>query len=226
MTHTYPPMDWLLWQLADSAFPVGAFAHSAGVEAAAQLGAVTDGNSIREFFLALLRQTAKAALPFLFAAYRDPGGLAEIDLFCDAFLSNHVANRASRAQGGAVLTAARRIFSPPALEEIHRQIRAENLPGHLPGIFGVVGQTLGIDEERCGHLFLFTTLRGANSSAVRLGIIGPMEAQRIQWELSEFAATLVNPARETPMQLAAQTAPFLDLLQANQDRLYSRLFQS
>ena len=218
-------MNWLLLQLADSAFPVGSFAHSNGVEAAAQHG-VFHNEPIADFIRALLHQTVKGALPILFAAHREPANFAEIDEFCDAFLSNHVTNRASRAQGAATLAAARRIFAPPSLEALHQQIRDEKLSGHLAPIFGATMRSLGIDEEACGQLSLFTTLRGAISSAVRLGVIGPLEAQRIQASLADEAAALVAPARKIPMDAAAQTSPFLDMLQANQDRLYSRLFQS
>jgi urease accessory protein len=35
-----PDEDWLLWQLADSAFPTGGFAHSGGLEAAWQHGEI------------------------------------------------------------------------------------------------------------------------------------------------------------------------------------------
>ena len=35
-------LDWITWQLADSAFPAGGYAHSAGVESAMQAGVIHD----------------------------------------------------------------------------------------------------------------------------------------------------------------------------------------
>ena len=69
-------------------------------------------------------------------------------------------------------------------------------------------------------------MRGVLSSAVRLGILGPYAAQRLQVECAaDVGAVLARcgPLRESDI---AQTAPILDLLQAGHDRLYSRLFQS
>src|ERR1700749_2765699 len=93
--------DWLLWQLADSAFPTGGFAHSAGLEAAWQHGEVRNRNELVSFVEASLHQLGRAALPFVTAAHAEPERLEEFDIFCDAFTINHVANRASRAQGRA-----------------------------------------------------------------------------------------------------------------------------
>ena len=102
--------DFTLWQLADSAFPTGGFAHSSGLEAAWQHGEVRNRDELVSFIEAGLQQLAHASLPFVMAAFDLPEQLGELDQLCDVFLTNHVANRASRSQGRAMLSAVERIF--------------------------------------------------------------------------------------------------------------------
>ena len=97
--------DFLIWQLVDSAFPTGGFAHSSGLEAAWQHGEVRGRTELVSFIEASLDQLGHAGLPFVLAAFDAPEKLAEFDALCDAFTTNHVANRASRAQGRAFLAA-------------------------------------------------------------------------------------------------------------------------
>lgn len=113
-------MDLLIWQLADSAFPAGGFAHSAGLEAAMQHGEVTCRDDLEDFTCAVIRQAGYSALPLVTAAHAEPVDLAALDALCDAFLSNPVANRASRGQGQAFLTACTRSFRGRARDSNHR----------------------------------------------------------------------------------------------------------
>src|SRR5260221_11759540 len=75
LSHESPPPvperidDWLLWQLADSAFPTGGFAHSLGLEAAWQHGEVRNRTELVSFIEAGLQQLGHAALPLVTAAF-------------------------------------------------------------------------------------------------------------------------------------------------------------
>ena len=102
--------EWLMWQLVDSALPIGALAHSNGLEAAVQHGLVTDGKSLEEFVRASVRQCTRGILTFVGQTRSNPADFEIADRRCDLFLNNHVTNRASRAQGRAFLMAATRIF--------------------------------------------------------------------------------------------------------------------
>ena len=53
-----PMSDWLAWQVVDSAFPTGAFAHSWGLEAAWQQGEVEDVAALRRFLDASISRPA------------------------------------------------------------------------------------------------------------------------------------------------------------------------
>jgi urease accessory protein len=75
-------------------------------------------------------------------------------------------------------------------------------------------------------MFFFNHLRSVLAAAVRLNIVGPMEAQVLQHKLLANAELIQQKCQTLTLDQIAQTAPLLDLWQGAQDRLYSRLFQS
>ena len=217
---------WLLWQLADSAFPIGGFGHSSGLEAAYQHREVTNRTELVAFLTASLTQLPHGALPFVKAAHEGKTEFSEIDRLCDAFTSNHVANRASRGQGQALLASGERSFGGEALKVLRAQVLDHELTGHLAPVFGAVMAALEVNLVSTSRLFVFMQLRGMISAAVRLNIVGPLEAQSIQHGLSARAEKAAVESGNLGLDGIAQTAPLLDLFQGSQDRLYSRLFQS
>jgi urease accessory protein len=75
-------------------------------------------------------------------------------------------------------------------------------------------------------MFFFNHLRGVLAAAVRLNIVGPIEAQHLQHRLAPKTEAILRKCEALSLDDLAQTAPLLDLWQGAQDRLYSRLFQS
>jgi urease accessory protein len=138
---------WVVWQLADSAFPTGGFAHSWGLEAAWQSGEVADGPALMRFVHAALGQAGRGALPFLSAAHRGPDRVLELDALSDAFIT-------STAALGVPLDVAQRLF----LFNTVRGIAAAAVRLGIAGSYAAqrlqfdCGPALERAVERCGGL--------------------------------------------------------------------------
>jgi urease accessory protein len=238
--------DALVWQLVDSAFPTGAFAHSLGLESAWQHGEVATREDLRRFTEATILQAATGAIPLVNAAYREPGRLAEWDALNDAFLTNAVANRASRQQGRTLAASAARIWPSALLNDLQARVgstpnsqlpTSKALPtsnsrsrpplhAHAAPLTGAVFAALGVGLETAQRVVLYASARGVLSAAVRLGITGSYDAQRLQAESAPWMASVQARYRDADARDLAQTAPLVDIFQGAHDRLYSRLFQS
>jgi urease accessory protein len=198
--------DWMVWQLIDTSFPSGGFVHSGGLEVAAQAGVVFDNATLEQYVVEQLNQTANTTLKLMTSCYKaldkvhsQPfsmrlAAFEEMDTLAQAMTTNHVANRASRSQGLALLSTAASCLAEKELTEYKRAIyfSSSSLYGHYPPVFGLVSRTLGLPLETAQRMFMFFMLRTLISSAVRLNLAGPMEGQRMQVRCSKYAEFLLS----------------------------------
>lgn len=207
---------FLLFQLADGSFPSGGFAHSAGLEASLELGGLS---TVEDFLDDAIVSARETTLPFVRAACADPGCLAALDDRFDATLLLDVPNRASRAQGRSLASAAARVFELGSILE-----HARRGPAHHAPVFGAIFGLLGVSLDETGAAYLHGAVRGVLSAAVRLNLVGPLEAQRLLAARASAMTAAVSDARG--VDDVAQTAPLVELWGALHDRLDARLFQS
>ena len=174
---------------------------------------------IEAFLAETLWQVGRASLPFVRG-----GDLAALDALFDASCTSHVANRASRAQGRAFASTCARIYDAPAVQAINDH--APRGPAHHAPIFGAVFAALGLSPHDAQAGFLHGSARGVLSAGVRLGMIGPLEAQRVLADASPLLERVIAECADLSPTDSAQAAPLVELFGALHDRLDGRLFQS
>jgi urease accessory protein len=217
---------WRLLQLADSAFPTGGFAHSAGLEAAVHLGEVRTAERLDAHVRSYLWNVGNASLPFVAAAHDEPHEVANLDALVDAVLTSHVANRASRTQGRAFVATCARVFDEPAVLAFASRVRERKVPAHQGPAFGAILSLLGMERHETLALHLYLALRGVSSAAVRIGVVGPHEAQRLQQRHGRTLDAVLAACEGLRPRDAATVSPLIDIMGATHDGLYTRLFQS
>jgi urease accessory protein len=230
---------WRFLQIADSAFPTGGFAHSSGLEAAIHHGRAKTVDGLDDYAREHLWNVGHASLPFVGAAFETPGDVWALDARIDATLTSHVANRASRTQGRTFLATCARIFDEPAVLALAARSRSSRSPSsaageaacakvaaHLAPVFGASLASLGATKDEALGLHLYMALRGVTSAAVRLGVVGPHEAQRLQQRHARTLDDVLAECAGLRPDDAALVCPLLEIMGATHDRLYARLFQS
>lgn len=173
--------------LADSRLPTGGHAHSGGVEAAVERGLVRDESDLTLFLAGRLRGTgpvvaAVAAAGCLLAADTAPVDWGRWDLAVSARTPSAAMREASRAQGGALLRTARRIWPSAALEALHRTGRP-----HHPLALGVVVAAAGDSADVAASLALHHLLGGTCAAAVRLLGLDPIAVAAVQARANQSA---------------------------------------
>ncbi|KAI1365345.1 UreF-domain-containing protein [Xylaria arbuscula] len=124
--------------------------------------------------------------------------------------------------------------TPAASEEGLDEVEEddEDLPppvsAHLAPLFGAVARLLGLAPRQTAYVFLFSHAKALVSAAVRAGMFGPYQAQKILagGELQALIGDLVEREWDVDVEHAAQSVPVMDLWIGRHEMLYSRIFNS
>ncbi|MDB5103319.1 MAG: hypothetical protein JWP91_1008 [Fibrobacteres bacterium] len=219
-----------LMQLADACFPSGGFAFSNGLESLAKLGYVKRMGDFREYLEAHLDQVTSGEMPFLNTAYAhagsDEAGFADVVREWDAWLFMPSQRKGSLAQGQAWSRAMEASHAGPGILALRPWFQGERLPLHFLMVFAATLKSAGVSRCDAQGLLLHMALRDQLGAAVRLGLLGSLQAQKLHREHIRIGEEFRLLREDWDYGESVRSAPMIDLAQAGHPYLYSKLFQS
>lgn len=180
-----------LMQLADTTFPIGAAAHSLGLETLAADGTL-DASTLLPFLQEYLMEIGAQEGLFCRAAYRVYPVAARATFETDwldlnkrlsAFKLGREGRKASAMLGKRFLQLVCSLEDRPALELAYTAALEASVDIHHATAFGLVGAALEIDEEAALSVYLQQAVISLISACQRLMPLGQVQAAQILWAL-------------------------------------------
>lgn len=221
-----------LMQLADSFFPTGSFTLSHGLEYLVQTQQITNEIELQTFLKILLsNKISSCDLVALIYAYQGSFNSdfsliqkADLQLYNQTLIAQN--RQIQQKSGRALLMVAKETWQNEKLETLQQKIIAGNIYGLHPTVFAMVAEIAGIDQKNTALAFLHSYITGLLGAAIRLGIIGHLQAQKTLLELASDIEETYNNAKTLQLDQMWSCTPTIDLAQMQHQQLRSRLFAS
>jgi urease accessory protein len=210
-------------------FPVGAFAYSHGLEWAHEAGDLADADDLRDWLTTLAQRGALHNDAILLgAAYRavlqgDAQRFTEINELALAMATSRERRLETATQGNAFLLAIRKSW-PCATLDLLGETSGDDAAYPVAVALAAAGHNLPLGATL--HMFCLGFVSNLVSAAIRLGIIGQTDGQRV-------LAALMPIIRETARECVGKDLDDLggaafrsDLASLCHETQYTRLFRS
>lgn len=226
-----------LLQFTDSAFPVGTFSFSNGLETAAHTGLVHDAATLEDYAYAVAMQAAYSDGVVALHAFRaaredDYGKLLEADRQLILFKMNEEARLMLRRMGRKMAELSIQIYDSPLLYDIHllrrwlEDIKSGGAEGTYPVAQGLAFSLAGLSEEElfCSHQY--GVINMVLSAALRCVKVSHYDTQRILFKLGGQSQDLYEEVRSMTLGDMNAFVPQLDILASLHEKGNMRMFMN
>lgn len=221
-----------LIQFTDSAFPVGTFSFSNGLETAAQTGIVHDAGSLASYARSVAAQAAfsdgvAALLAYRAAKEGDYEGVLAADRQIMLFKMNEEARLMLARMGKKLAELGWRLFGDESLfPKWLADIGAGKTPGAYPVAQALAFAHVGLGEKELFVSHQYGVINMVLSAALRLVHVSHYDTQRILADLGGEVESAYEKARTMNFENMNSFVPQMDILASLHEKGKMRMFMN
>lgn len=222
-----------LYHIADSALPLGGFSYSYGMESAIKHGAIKDIEEAQAYLSTFANQVISFEFPFVENMYNEGKEavivwekVEELVIAYEAMILNPMVRRAGLILGKNWIKVVDYLMEGSQASQVLKQYKGYYLAQDFPLVFGLTAGVIGYTRKEMLQLYFFMSIRDQISAMIRLGVLGPMAAHRLQNQLLTKFNEEVKNYQYKPFTEAFKSAFLQEILQLRHHCIYSKLFQN
>lgn len=221
-----------LFQIHDSAFPIGSYTQSYGMETYIQEDTIRTKEDLIDYctsFLyhnlvrgdAIIIQVAYAA-----AKEQDIQGLLELEQLCGAIKLAKESRDASVNLGRQFIRTVSPLCTDDFLAGWKERIETKEIKGHYAVLYGIYSATTGVSAHHAVLTYLFASLNGLVQNAVRAVPFGQNTGVQVMYELIDRVTKAAGLVSTLTVDDISNNALGIELASMRHEYLFSRLFIS
>lgn len=218
-------------QFGDSAFPVGAFSFSNGLESAVQHGVVHDIHTVGQFVRTALDQAATVDGIALLVAHRaacrsDLGAVIEADHALLQRKLNEEMRTMTTRMGRKLAEIATHMIKARMLQQWLDGIKGGVAPGTHPVGLAIVFAELGLDARQAFAAHQYGIASMMLGAALRLMRVSFMDTQAVLLEINGNAEEAYERIADASLDQMAGFTPLADIVAASHLHAHIRMFMN
>lgn len=218
-------------QFTDSAFPIGTFSFSNGLETAIHEKIVYDATTLEEYTQSISIQAAYsdgiiATQSYRAACNNDYDRIIEADHRLIEFKMNKEARLMQKRMGKKFAELNLQIFEDPLMKRWLQDINNNITPGSFPVAQGITFAIGGMSEKElfCSHQYgVMNMILGAALRALR---VSHYDTQRILYKLSAQTEQFYNEVKDLDFDDMNSFVPQIDILSSLHEKGTMRMFMN
>ena len=224
---------FILFQINDALFPIGAYSHSYGLETYIQKNLVRDVDSAYEYLKSnlmsnfLYSELLSIYLAYEYASRNNTKGIIKIDNILNNSKSSREVRIASQKLGSrfikTLLSTEINYKNNNFLDYVNKS--KNNLPTHTVA-YGVFCQSVGIERERAIEGFLYSYTSSTITNCVKSIPLSQTQGQQLLYKSHDIFEEVINKLDELTIDDLCLSTPGFDIRCMQHENLYSRLYMS